>query len=674
MVRLLPVVVLAAIVLAVVGCRSVPEEPVDAEEEFGLVLQDLPQDGAVLDNDDVWIGIDPARLPPEMIEAVLVRIVPGGERRVTPEDRPGGLTFRLPLEGLEDGGLYTVSLFLVLTDGGELSLGTPFSISIDLGLPRPEPWPMERRTLNPRPRLSWRYPDGPGRTEPAGMIVSVEGEPRELEEETDRDEPVDGELYGSARLRDAIVGAADIRQGDPVSWRVRTVSSGGVLGPVSPEGFLLYDPAQNVPEVLSARTGDLSIVSRPGFSWTVVDGAERYHLEVWFGSGDSSEDDVREITLEENRYRLSVDQLEELLQSGDSPNIRWRVGAENEVGVKTPWSSVQTVRQAVLMSATATVLPPEATVRVIMGAPPGTSGARSHEIGLVEVVLDRPFGLGRNLLTTEAVAELFNQGIRVGTLELDPDGRLRDATTGQVLLALDALDFGSQFGLHVQEGKISYVPEYRSHPAVGVSWYGAVWLMNRLSFLAGRRPVYRTVTTDQGIRYEADFDLDGYRLPTEAEWALAAGQTRRVQPGGETQSVEVHRDLSSVELRGINYLRSGDAWEDPEPPYTRAGGPTNPAGALGPASPAGIHDLLGNVWEWVWDWYDPQRDPSGELPRNFTGPDSARPDVYGREMRVVRGGAWNVPRDALRPTMRGSFLPGASSHSIGVRPARTLQP
>jgi len=50
------------------------------------------------------------------------------------------------------------------------------------------------------------------------------------------------------------------------------------------------------------------------------------------------------------------------------------------------------------------------------------------------------------------------------------------------------------------------------------------------------------------------------------------------------------------------------------------------------------------------------------------------PDVYNRELRVVRGCAWNTPRENLRRTNRGAFSPDATSHSIGVRLVRSLIP
>lgn len=698
-------IALAALLAVIAGsCRTAPEEePAVDTDALEIVLLEAPRDGASLATDEITIRIDPGRLDLSLVESFLVRVEPGRDYAVSARRHPRGLSFLLPVDRLEDGRMYRFSIVVRLTDGREGVIGAPFSITFALGLPRPVPDPIERNTLNPRPRLAWTLPDLSESVQALTSDVVIEIGERHIDtvEETETI-PF---AYGAVRPRENVLGRREIEQGTILPWTVRVVSPRGVLGPRSAVARLRYDPAENVPDILSARTGDLTLVARPGFSWSAVSGAEAYHLEYRLDGNslaDEQSEGAVERTLTGIRYRLSPEELETLAVEAPSADIRWRVRAENSLGVLTPWSPVQVLRHVILVSSIAPVMPPGAVVEVVDGAPAGSAGVRDNETPPVAVMLDRPYGLARNLLTVEAVAELFNQGIRRERLHLSAEA-VTDRASGVRLLALNVLDFGTQIGLYLEQDEedeplsIGFDPQYRSHPAVGVTWYGAVWLMNRLSRLEARDPAYQWIVGERDtetVQIRMDPGADGYRLPTEAEWALAVGQRERISPSGDGDplTVTVNRPLSSIELRGVNYLRSGDMWEDPEPPFTRAGGPTNPVGALGIATPAGIYDLAGNVWEWVWDWYHPERsrlprsedaedeedaeaaaeDADAGLPVNFTGPRHGEPDVYGRTMRVVRGGAWNTPRAEIRRTIRGAFVPDATSHSIGVRPARTL--
>ena len=82
------------------------------------------------------------------------------------------------------------------------------------------------------------------------------------------------------------------------------------------------------------------------------------------------------------------------------------------------------------------------------------------------------------------------------------------------------------------------------------------------------------------------------------------------------------------------------------------------------ASPFGLQDVVGNVWEWASDWHAPYApgavvDPTG--------------GATGTE-RVLRGGAWNGGDVAwVRPTYRFKSEPGLRSHGIGLRCAKDLK-
>jgi formylglycine-generating enzyme required for sulfatase activity len=138
------------------------------------------------------------------------------------------------------------------------------------------------------------------------------------------------------------------------------------------------------------------------------------------------------------------------------------------------------------------------------------------------------------------------------------------------------------------------------------------------------------------------------RLPTEAEWEYAyrAGTTTAFH--GYTDNLSGTNDDNLV--GNIAWYGSGSGWQ------------TRPVGGK-LANGYGLHDMAGNVWEWVNDWY-------GDYPADFqTDPTGPASGLY----RVLRGGSWLDNTYHLRASSRISYGPGSASFNIGFRVARDAQ-
>ena len=169
----------------------------------------------------------------------------------------------------------------------------------------------------------------------------------------------------------------------------------------------------------------------------------------------------------------------------------------------------------------------------------------------------------------------------------------------------------------------------------------------------GDRPVINVSWEDaqQYVRWLSRETGEEYRLPSESEWEYAArgGTTEPFHFGSTISAQQANYDANFVYGTG----RKGR--------YRKR---TVPVGTF-PSNAFGLHDVHGNVFEWVEDcWHaDYQRAPSD-------GSAWTRGDDCGR--RVWRGGSWNDVPGNLRSANRDRITLGNRLDYIGLRVARTL--
>lgn len=182
-------------------------------------------------------------------------------------------------------------------------------------------------------------------------------------------------------------------------------------------------------------------------------------------------------------------------------------------------------------------------------------------------------------------------------------------------------------------------------PVECITWYDAIIFCNMLSLIENKHPCYKAgsvveldkISLDNiaWSNFSCNFNVDGYRLPTEAEWEYAAR-------GGERQNpfrYAGHNDINEVAWYGENSdITSHDV------------------GMKKPNS-LGIFDMSGNVEEWCWDIFAPytlsqQKNPQGATSGN---------------MHVKRGGSWLDDAAQCGVFYRGSSPALAKGSNLGFR-------
>jgi formylglycine-generating enzyme len=188
------------------------------------------------------------------------------------------------------------------------------------------------------------------------------------------------------------------------------------------------------------------------------------------------------------------------------------------------------------------------------------------------------------------------------------------------------------------------------NPIIFVNWFDAIAYCNWRSLRENLQACY--TATDSTA--QCNFAVDGYRLPTEAEWEFAAregGKKQRFGNGSDTLSEKNANNDASVYYKTA-YSKVGENRQK-----------TVEVSHLQTKNQFGLHHLAGNVWEWCHDWYglypySAQENPHGAL----TG-----------TQRVLRGGSWCCSPQNCTASHRYKAAPEERANNCGFRVCKRAQ-
>jgi formylglycine-generating enzyme required for sulfatase activity len=183
-------------------------------------------------------------------------------------------------------------------------------------------------------------------------------------------------------------------------------------------------------------------------------------------------------------------------------------------------------------------------------------------------------------------------------------------------------------------------PQTDDHPVLNVTWHDAMAMADWLSKREGMR----------------------YRLPTEAEWEYAcrAGTQGRYHNGNDPQAlIEIANTFDAA--AAPHWPR----WQTQALPGNDGFAFTAPVGSFAPNA-FGLHDMLGNVWEWVADWHED--DYYAASPRDDP------PGPAAGAVRVRRGGSWHTWSLYARCAFRNWNSPETRYTLLGMRLLREVPP
>ena len=158
-------------------------------------------------------------------------------------------------------------------------------------------------------------------------------------------------------------------------------------------------------------------------------------------------------------------------------------------------------------------------------------------------------------------------------------------------------------------------------PVESVSWFDAIRFCNALSEISRLDKCYLISPDNESVDFVTG--ADGYRLPTDAEWEYSCRANSKLVQYGDIEDIAWYEGNSKETTHDVGLKLPNDF---------------------------GLFDMLGNVWEWCWDIYDPE--------------------VYG-SYRIFRGGGWSDESRGCLASNRRRSHPTYAIDDLGFRVARS---
>ena len=257
-----------------------------------------------------------------------------------------------------------------------------------------------------------------------------------------------------------------------------------------------------------------------------------------------------------------------------------------------------------------------------MGSPSGEEGRQDDEGPVHRVTIARSFAVGVHEVTRGEFARFVSE---------------KGRSMGDVCRTYEGGEWKGRSGRDWRNPGFSQTDE---HPVVCVSHDDA---KAYVEWLSGK--------TDEG-----------YRLLSESEWENVAragrGTARYWGEGGSGQCRYANGADRSLKVRHAD-------WEWEVASCDDGHAKTSEVGSFA-ANEFGLHDVLGNVWEWVEDCWNGSYEGAPRYGGAWESGDCDR--------RVLRGGSWSIRPWLLRSANRIRLTSGLRSYAVGFRVARTLTP